>query len=209
MTSNEKNALAGSVIVHSIAIIILIFFEVEKKEIIFDPPLKEIEIEFITPPPINQRSEGSTLSGTGDTQNDVSEIGKNPKPDERALFKKRDSSRFLQKGHVDAQVNNNIDSRSTGLTASENFDFNLSGRKLLFAPKISDDTKLEGKVVVTIIVNKSGKVISTTPGAKGTTTSSPKLWEIAKNAATKFWFDSSPSYPDEQKGAVSFRFVLR
>ena len=86
--------------------------------------------------------------------------------------------------------------------------FNLSGRNLVSSPKITDNSQEEGKVVVDIIVDKYGKVIRATPGARGSTTTSAILEKKAKEAALRTKFNSNPSAAEEQKGQMTFIFIL-
>lgn len=86
--------------------------------------------------------------------------------------------------------------------------FNLSGRSMLKTPKIKDTSQDEGKVVVDIIVDKYGKVIRATPGARGSTTTSPILYKKAKEAALSTQFNANPNAPEEQKGQMTFIFIL-
>ena len=65
-----------------------------------------------------------------------------------------------------------------------------------------------GKVVVAIIVDKQGKVISAIPGDVGSTTNSAYLYKLAKEAALSTPFNASPDGKETQKGTISFNFVL-
>ena len=86
--------------------------------------------------------------------------------------------------------------------------FNLSGRAMLSSPQIKDNSQDEGKVVVDIIVDKYGKVLRATPGARGSTTTSPILYKKAKEAALSTKFNANPNAPEEQKGQMTFIFIL-
>jgi len=86
--------------------------------------------------------------------------------------------------------------------------FNLSGRAMLSSPKIKDTSQDEGKVVVDIIVDKYGKVLRANPGARGSTTTSPILYKKAKEAALSTKFNANPNAPEEQKGQMTFIFIL-
>ena len=85
---------------------------------------------------------------------------------------------------------------------------NLAGRRWLRSPKIEDKSQETGKVVVNIIVNKSGKVISAIPGDVGSTTTSAYLYKLAKEAALATPFNQSPDGKETQKGTITFNFVL-
>lgn len=66
-----------------------------------------------------------------------------------------------------------------------------------------------GKVVVRIIVDKNGKIISATPGVQGTTIGKLSLWEAAKKAALLAIFDKAkdPDAPNQQ-GTITYDFTL-
>ncbi len=82
--------------------------------------------------------------------------------------------------------------------------FSLAGRKALSLPKVND-SKEEGIVVVTIKVNKEGKVIEAEPNGRGTNTSSSALKSKARQAALSAVFSPSTTF-DEQIGTITFKF---
>lgn len=86
--------------------------------------------------------------------------------------------------------------------------FTLAGRSLVSSPKIKDNSQEEGKVVVDIIVDKYGKVLRANPGARGSTTTSSVLYKKAKEAAMLYKFNANPDVPEEQKGTITFIFIL-
>ena len=79
---------------------------------------------------------------------------------------------------------------------------------MLGAPRISDNSQEEGKVVVDIIVDNTGKVVRATPGARGSTTTSSILYEKAQKAALATKFNANPNAAQEQKGQMTFIFIL-
>jgi len=86
--------------------------------------------------------------------------------------------------------------------------YSLAGRTALYLHSPKDYFKEEGKVVVTIKVDKNGKVIMAMPGAKGTNTTNKQLLAIAKKAALECKFSPNPNGPAEQMGSIEFDFVL-
>jgi len=86
--------------------------------------------------------------------------------------------------------------------------YSLSGRNLLSTPKIKDNSQEQGKVVVDITVDKNGKVIKATPGGRGSTTTSALLYKKAKEAALKTKFNAKPELIGDQKGQMTFVFIL-
>ena len=89
------------------------------------------------------------------------------------------------------------------------FQFFLSGRNLLRRPTVENKSQDQGKVVVGIIVDQSGKVLKATPGERGSTTSSPYLYQKAKEAALAAKFSASPNGTPEQQGTITIVFVIK
>ncbi|MEQ8623420.1 MAG: energy transducer TonB [Vicingaceae bacterium] len=108
-------------------------------------------------------------------------------------------------GSLDGDPNS---SNYTGGGRGNGTSFNLSGRSMVSSPKISDNSQEEGKVVVDIIVDKYGKVIRATPGARGSTTTNAILEKKAKEAALRTKFNANPNAAEEQKGQMTFIFIL-
>ena len=86
--------------------------------------------------------------------------------------------------------------------------WDLKGRKLLKKPDNMTDAEEEGTVVVEIIVDETGKVVKSTPGARGTNTTSARLLAKARGAAREIKFNPSPGVK-EQRGTYTFVFTLQ
>ena len=105
----------------------------------------------------------------------------------------------------------NGDPNSTNYTGGgfgNGTSFTLSGRNMLSSPQINDNSQDDGQVVVDIIVDKYGKVLRATPGARGSTTTSTVLYKKAREAALKSKFNANPDAAEEQKGQMTFIFIL-
>ena len=61
--------------------------------------------------------------------------------------------------------------------------YQLSGRSVNLKVKPEYNLQVEGKIVVTIIVNRNGDVISAISGAQGSTSLNKQLLDKAKKAA--------------------------
>ncbi|MBI9033556.1 MAG: hypothetical protein JEZ03_03690 [Bacteroidales bacterium] len=85
--------------------------------------------------------------------------------------------------------------------------FSLKGRKAKHLPKPTYDSEEQGRVVVTIYVNKYGEVTRAVAGARGTTVSDQKLHKMAREAALRAKFSSNPEAPEIQKGMITYTFV--
>jgi hypothetical protein len=68
------------------------------------------------------------------------------------------------------------------------------------------DPSVQGIIIVSIIVNKEGKVIYAKAGAKGSTITEIHQIQMAEAAARKSEFSVAPGAPDEQKGTISYVF---
>lgn len=86
--------------------------------------------------------------------------------------------------------------------------YDLKGRMLVNKPASMTDSKEEGIVVVEIIVDETGKVVKATPGQRGSTTTSSKLYALARHAALSAKFNSSADGKQEQRGTYTFVFLL-
>lgn len=85
--------------------------------------------------------------------------------------------------------------------------YSLGGRGSLMLHKPSYDSKEQGKVVVTIKVDKQGNVFSAVAGAKGTNVADQTLWQLARDAALKSKFASDPNAPETQVGTITYNFI--
>jgi TonB family protein len=96
---------------------------------------------------------------------------------------------------------NNPDGIGTG---KSKFGFDLKGRSITRPPLLVKDSQEEGKVVVDIVVDKEGNVLSVSIG-RGTTTTSGVLRSKAKQAVKQMKFNSSAEF-EEQSGSVTIVF---
>jgi len=85
--------------------------------------------------------------------------------------------------------------------------YDLGGRGARNLPKPTYDSPEQGKIVVSIKVNRDGKVTYASAGAKGTTISEINLRQQAESAARKTVFTPDPDAPEEQRGTITYLFV--
>lgn len=159
---------------------------------------------------------------TNETQEEVKkteQVEKDPEVNKKALFP----------GNSNSNNNSTSDGNKTGTgnqgdkngsVNSKNYDggpsngqngisFSLSGRNTKALPKPAYNSQEEGKVVVDVTVDKYGNVIKAIPGAKGTTTPDKTLWEAARKAALESKFNEKIDAPEEQKGTITYHFLLQ
>jgi len=87
-------------------------------------------------------------------------------------------------------------------------NYNLIGRLPLRRPIPDYLCQKEGRVVVSIKVNRAGKVISAVPGAKGSTTTEKCLLDQAKKAALATKWQPAANAPEKQIGKIIYNFSL-
>ncbi len=96
--------------------------------------------------------------------------------------------------------------QGTGLDGDGNYK--LGGRKALGKPKRVQECNESGIVVVSIEVDRTGKVIKAVPGVRGTTNNSKCLLDPAKEAALATKFNADSKAPSKQIGKIVYRFSL-
>nr|WP_297784814.1 energy transducer TonB [uncultured Allomuricauda sp.] len=86
--------------------------------------------------------------------------------------------------------------------------YGLSGRSLANKGKVQQECNEEGRVVVRIVVDRSGMVIKAQPGVKGTTNNAPCLLEPARKTAMLHRWNPDSNAPAQQIGFVVVNFKL-
>lgn len=107
-------------------------------------------------------------------------------------------------GSGDTQGNSQRGNSEVGKGSFGGNNWSLAGRKCKALPKPSNDFKQEGKVVVAIIVDGNGKVVSA-KATEGTTISNDATIQLALKAAYKAEF-SFTDRPDKQFGTITYIF---
>jgi len=86
--------------------------------------------------------------------------------------------------------------------------YGLNGRGKASFKRLKQDCNESGMVIVKIIVNQNGNVISADPGQRGTTNTAQCLLEPAKKIAMSHKWPSDSNAPSRQVGFVSVNFKL-
>jgi len=107
-------------------------------------------------------------------------------------------------GSVDSQVRG----EGSGL-GTKGVSYDLQGRGFQKLPLPKYDYQGEGRVVVEVSVDRSGKVIQAIPGIKGSSTLDEYLLRVAKEAALEAQFEVKPDAPAIQKGTITYNFKLK
>ena len=108
------------------------------------------------------------------------------------------------RGSVDSDVRG-----EGGGLGNKGISYDLRGRSFQKLPTPKYDYQGEGRVVVEVSVDRSGKVIQAVPGIKGSTTLDEYLLRVAKEAAMNASFDAKPDAPLFQKGTITYNFILK
>jgi len=88
----------------------------------------------------------------------------------------------------------------------EPFSYVLNGRTLVNPPKVEYAGAESGRIVLDIVVDTEGKVLSAEPG-RGTTTTAQDLTKAVRKAALAARFNAAPQANEQQRGRMSFSFA--
>ncbi len=107
-------------------------------------------------------------------------------------------------GSVDSQVHG-----PGGGTGNSGISYDLQGRGFRLLPNPRYEYQGEGKVVVEVSVDRSGKVTKAVAGRPGSTTLDGYLLTEAQKAAMKATFEPKPTAPLIQTGTITYNFILK
>ncbi|MCB0465081.1 MAG: energy transducer TonB [Aequorivita sp.] len=141
------------------------------------------------------------------TTDALSSILNGPKSDGTAKGGEGNDNKPGDKGSPDGDPNASS-YYGTGKGLDGDGNYLLGGRKALNKEKFVQDCNEAGTVVVSIEVDRSGKVISATPGVRGTTNNSKCLTEPARRAALATKFNADDKAPAKQIGKIIYKFSL-
>ncbi len=86
--------------------------------------------------------------------------------------------------------------------------YSLAGRGMVGEPKFQGKPKKNGRVVVKIDVNRSGKVINATVDPIKSNTTEQSLWDLAIKMAKTATFNNDQSAAIKQRGTITFTFKV-
>jgi colicin import membrane protein len=105
-------------------------------------------------------------------------------------------------------VDSNVRGEGSGL-GDKGISYDLQGRGFKKLPEPKYDYQDEGKVVVEISVDRSGKVTNAVPGKPGSTILHEYFLKVAKDAAMEASFEPKPDAPAFQKGTITYNFKFK
>lgn len=90
-----------------------------------------------------------------------------------------------------------------------NGDFQLDGRPVVAKAFPNAKNNLDGIVKVEFRADRDGNVVYAKAGIRGTTINDPKTWEECEKAAYRSKFKAKPDADAEERGTITYRFVLQ
>ena len=111
-------------------------------------------------------------------------------------------------GNGGGSGNGNGSGVGSGSGSTNGSGYSLGNRRALSKPEPNYTCTEEGKVVVEITVDQSGRVIAAKPGVKGTTNTAACLLSQAKIAALNTKWEASNEAPNSQIGKIIYNFSL-
>ena len=127
----------------------------------------------------------------------------------KSLFNKSKNIADSQKTESAGESPNTSDSdgKSSVSKGNSNIEGDIGNRQVLQTPSINDNSQKQGRVVVKICVDSSGKVITAKYTQVGSTTADSYLIGLAEKGALEYRFSTSDS--DRECGRVIIDFRLR
>ncbi len=101
------------------------------------------------------------------------------------------------------QTSNNYTGNGGG-----NGNYTLAGRSSVALPRPEYNSNVQGTVVVTIWVDRQGRVTRAEYQPKGSNSSDGYLVGQALSAAKRARFNADPAAPEEQKGTITYIFKI-
>ena len=112
-------------------------------------------------------------------------------------------------GDPSGSIDSKVRGEGSG-SGNKGTSFVLEGRKSLDLPDPTKyDYQADGKVVVEVSVDRSGKVVQAYPGKPGTTILNEDLQNLAQKAALKALFEANKDAPVIQKGTITYNFKFK
>ncbi len=181
--------------------------EVIKKK---EPPVKETPVKKVEPKPVPARVADPRAMYKGKSNNSSSQgTAATGKGDQGDPSGDPNSNLYGKPGNGNGSGNGNGTGTGTGNGNGPGVSFDLAGRSKISLPSVKDNSREEGKVVVAIVVDKTGKVVNVTAPARGSTTTNSELVRKAKEAAMRAVFSASKEGVEEQRGTITFNFINR
>ena len=194
-TEHKRKALALTTVVMCLVIFILFFAGMKY----LDPP-PENGVEVIYPPK-------ETPKPSRETSDALSNILGAANAGGSGTAGQGDGNQPGYQGQIDGSQYANSYYGSGGGSGSGK-GWGLNGRSIASQGKVPQNCNEEGRVVVQIEVDRSGRVVKATAGVKGTTNSAPCLLDAARKTAALHHWNADDNAPARQIGFIVINFKL-
>jgi TonB family protein len=193
----------------------IIKVDTEEAPAIADKPEPKKKPEKKVEKPIEKPKEEKKIEQPKEEIKQEPEPEPEPKPvvDQRLIYTGRKASSYegndQQQGDkgIESGVPDSPNYSGPGGLGSNGISYNLGDRKASTLPKPGYNSDDQGRVNVSIWVDKSGRVIRAEILQKGTTVSDISLRNMAKQAALKAVFAADSEAPEIQKGTITYNFI--
>jgi outer membrane biosynthesis protein TonB len=180
-------------------------------------PEEDVETTRLTEEDIETQEIEETVKAVEEKPNETREKpAEQPKVNPRAMYKGNSGTGARgsnegetgEPGDQGRETGDPLTTDHDGLGGKGNgISYSLGDRGALTLSEPPYDSPEQGKVVVTIWVNKKGQVVKAVTGAKGTNIADPRLRQLARDAALRSSFTPDPKAPDLQKGSITYNFL--
>lgn len=153
--------------------------------------------------PLTSKKTPSPTKNKKKPKDNVKPQSEETKIDQNALFTK---GRVKKGSGGSTGVGEGSGKGSGGEGGGSGISFSLEGRGSTSLPKPTATSTENGTIVVTIMVDQEGNVVSAKAGVRGTTLGDTNLFRRCEQAAKKSKFTAKPDAPELQKGTITYKF---
>lgn len=153
--------------------------------------------------PLTSKKTPSPTKNKKKPKDNVKPQSEETKIDQNALFTK---GRVKKGSGGSTGVGEGSGKGSGGEGGGSGISFSLEGRGSTSLPKPTATSTENGTIVVTIMVDQEGNVVSAKAGVRGTTLWDTNLFRRCEQAAKKSKFTAKPDAPELQKGTITYKF---
>ncbi|MGM9806669.1 MAG: hypothetical protein ACI3Z6_01060 [Candidatus Onthomorpha sp.] len=153
--------------------------------------------------PLTSKKTPSPTKNKKKPKDNVKPQSEETKIDQNALFTK---GRVKNGNGGSTGVGEGSGKGSGGEGGGSGISFSLEGRGSTSLPKPTATSTENGTIVVTIMVDQEGNVVSAKAILRGTTLRDTNLWRRCEQAAKKSKFTANPDAPELQGGKITYIF---
>ncbi|MBR4738452.1 MAG: TonB family protein [Bacteroidales bacterium] len=180
------------------------------------PPAQDnLATQVTEPTPSLNATQNPSSTVTPKPTEPTAEQPKTPEINTRALFS-GNRNKNTGSGSQGVSEGSGDQGKPNGTATSSNYEgsgggngnYSLAGRTHVNIPLPAYKSNVQGRVIIQIWVNREGKVTRAEFQPKGSSTTNGNLVGKAREAALKASFNPDPNAPEEQKGTITYLFVI-